>query len=904
MRNGVTSFRVKSYGGKMRKVLIAVLLAVSIVCTAFVACNKAPGMTGAGEFTYKPYGGNGGSFSNEIVLPTDIPESASVPTLQIHYYRKNSADYKKWGFWLWTLGGDGKVFNLNYQDDFGGVALYKLSDIGAGAEQSGIGIIPRLQSTWTKDGDADRTVNFSSLTKKDNYYHVYVIQGDINVYTTLSDELKQKVANLQYGVTAEFSDEKTVSIKTETPVNYVEVLHGDEVLGGTGTESTTQITYKFQEGKSAVIGDEYYAKVTFENGKTVCEPVAITKLYGTKAFDDVYYYDGELGAVYRTDKTTFRVWSPVSSKIELNVYANGYGTETPAKTVMEKGEKGVFTAEIGGDLEGKYYTYTVYNSTYPEGKEIVDPYAKSAGLNGVRGQIVDFSKTNPDGWETVTPHAYDRKELTVWETHVSDVTSSSTWKGTEANRKKFLGMAESGTTYTENGVTVKTGFDHIKELGVNAVQLVPVFDQANDENYMKFNWGYNPLNYNVLEGSYSSDPSDGYVRIREFKQLVKAYNEAGINIIMDVVYNHVSAASGSNFDVLMPGYYFRYNAKGALSNGSGCGNETASDHSMFRKFMIDSVSFWLKEYKLGGFRFDLMGLHDIDTMNALNSALKKINPSVVVYGEPWEGGTSALAQSKQADQSNGNLLDVGTFNDQFRDALIKGGMNDKSSLGWVTKIGSVDTGDLSKIVAGLKGQVYTGSMTISSPDKVVNYVTCHDNYTLYDRIVATGEYSAINHQTMIKQMAVLAESVVFTANGTTFMLAGDEFLRTKGGDSNSYESSYKVNELDYSLKVKNYDVFEIFKKLIAFKQECKALHYKETEMPLYKVTTLNGGATIKITFTTDGKDYVILHSNSGVKNKNYTADLEGYALYLMTVGDGVLSGETAVLPYQTIIAYK
>lgn len=887
----------------MKKILTVFLFVVMVCCTAFVACNDNPSMTGDGEFTYKQYSGTT-VFSDEKVLPDSLPERAEEPTLQIHYYRKNSADYKKWGFWLWVTGGEGKLFNLNYQDDFGAIALYKLSDIGSLAVQKGIGVIPRLQSGWTKDGDADRAVDFSTLTLTNNYYHIYVVQGDINVYTTLDAQLKQKVKDIQYGVSAEFTDESTVSVKTESPINYVEVLHGNELLGGTSMPLTTDVTYKFKQGSSAVIGDEYSVNVTFEGGKTATENIAITNLYGTKAFDDAYYFDGELGAVYEQTATTFRVWSPVSNRIVLNIYEKGNGAETPQTTEMVKGEKGVFQAKVSGDLEGKYYTYTVYNATYSGGREIVDPYAKSAGLNGVRGQIVDFSKTDPDGWDAITPHAYDRKSLTVWETHVSDVTSSATWTGTEANRKKFLGMIEEGTTYTQDGVTVKTGFDHIKELGVNAVQLIPVFDQANDESVMKFNWGYNPLNYNVLEGSYSSDPTDGYTRIKEFKKLVKAYNEAGINIIMDVVYNHVSAASGSNFDVLMPGYYFRYTKTGALSNGSGCGNETASDHSMFRKFMIDSVCFWAKEYKLGGFRFDLMGVHDIDTMNNLNAELKKINPSIVVYGEPWEGGTSALSQSKQADQSNGNLLDVGQFNDQFRDALIKGGLNDKTNLGWVTKIGSVDTGDLARITAGLKGQIYTGSLRISSPDKVVNYVTCHDNYTLYDRIVATGEYDKINHADMISQMAVLAESVVFTSNGTTFMLAGDEFLRTKGGDSNSYESSYKVNELDYSLKIKNYTVFENFKKLIAFKQNCKGLHYTESQMSSYKVTTLNDGATIQITFSVDGKDYKIIHSNSGVKGKNRTADFAGYTIYLDTVGDSVASENTPLLPYQTIIAYK
>ncbi len=254
------------------------------------------------------------------------------------------------------------------------------------------------------------------------------------------------------------------------------------------------------------------------------------------------------------------------------------------------------------DLEGKYYTYVVTNPLFNK-KEIVDPYAKLTGVNGLREMVVDFSKTNPIGWNNSKMNEYSRTELTVYETHVADVTSSETWNGSKENSKKYAGMYESGTTYTENNVTVKTGFDHIKDLGVNAVQLLPIFDQANDElatDDKAFNWGYNPLNYNSLEGIYSLNPHDGYAKIREFKELVKAHNDAGINIIMDVVYNHVNGAANSNFDVLMPEYYFRYDGNGKYSNGSGCGNETASEHSMMRKFIIDSTEFWATEYHLGG----------------------------------------------------------------------------------------------------------------------------------------------------------------------------------------------------------------------------------------------------------------------------------------------------------------
>ncbi len=877
-----------------KKLVLTMLLIVFAVSLFLAACDNS----GAAGFEIDEYVAPSTSGSSAIVMPTDIPATASEPTLQIHYYRTNSADYKTWGFWLWADGKDGDVYNLQYQDDIGGVTICPVSTFGTNVTK--IGLIPRLQSGWTKDCDDDRYINLSDYElDANNYYHIYLTQGDKNLYSD--------VKSMKYCVTAAFSSEKQIEISTKEPMQYIKIYEGSEVLAETQTTDTISVRYNLGSSKTPDLNKEYKVEVQFANSDvTTTETVSIIALYATDSFNQTYYYDGELGAIYTSSDTTFKVWSPVSTKIYVNIYNSGHLQETPTTYEMTKGEKGVFECVVSGDLEAKYYTYTVYNSTYPTGQEIVDPYAKSAGLNGVRGQIVDFSKTNPTGWDDISVINYDRKELVVWETTVPDVTSSSTWTGTEAYRKKFLGVIESGTTYTQatkNGdVTVTTGFDHIKELGVNAVQIVPVFDQANDESNVTFNWGYNPLNYNVLEGAYSTDPTDGYTRIREFKQLVMSFNQAGINVIMDVVYNHVNSSSGSNFDVLMPGYYFRYNEDGTISNGSGCGNETASDHLMFRKFMIDSVCFWANEYKLGGFRFDLMGLHDIETMNLLTDALADINPSITVYGEPWTGGSSSLDESLRAVQKNTNsLTGAGQFNDQMRDALIKGGMKGDSEVGWVTNDNTVSNSDVNTIINGLKGM--TGS-TITDPNKTVNYVTCHDNYTLYDRIVASGVKSS-NWQ-KIQNMAVLANAVVLTSNGTTFMLAGEEFLRTKGGNDNSYNASYKVNELDYSLKVTNYDVFSVYQKLVQFKTTCSGVHLEENEIAdNYKVTSVANGSAIEI-IVNDSKNnrvYKIIHANGTLGS--YTTDFSGYTLYLDSLSTGVeLTATTAIKPYQTIIAYK
>lgn len=868
----------------MKKRMLAWLLLLSIVLT---------GCVGAGPTDASTDNAAGTTVGGQTEDPT-IP-AATEPSIQIHYKRSDSA-YDTWGFWIWQQGGEGALFEINYEDEFGGVAVYALSEFGADALTKGIGIIPRMLDSWTKDCDSDRLLSFKNLVMdENNYYHIYLTQGDEAIYMDKDLTVAPAITK------ANFSSMKRMVVFTNKPICHIALYENGVKIVENDVDNKTGGRCDFPEGKTVDFGSNYEVEVTFSEDKSVVKSaVSIASLYTTNEFNNAYYYDGELGAIYSKESTTFKVWSPVSSSIVLKVYKEGTdnGNGPIATVEMTKGDKGVFSATLEGDYAGKYYTYTVTNAQYPDGFEIVDPYAKSAGLSGVRGQIVDFDATNPEGWEKVSPIAYDRKELVVWETHVADVTSSKTWTGNELYRKKFLGMIQSGTTYTEGDVTVSTGFDHIKELGVNAVQLIPIFDQANNEGSPAFNWGYNPLNYNVLEGSYSTNARDGYTRITEFKQLVQAFNAEGINIIMDVVYNHVNSANGSNFDVLMPGYYFRYNTNGTLSNGSGCGNEMASENKMARKFIVDSICFWAEEYNLGGFRFDLMGLHDLETMNEVAKALKEINPNIVVYGEPWAGGSSVYPEDDRALQSNIHKVPgVGQFNDQMRDALIKGGLNSSSSKGWITNASKVNSEDMEKILMGLKGQT---SSTITDPNQTLNYVTCHDNFTLYDRIVAAG----IKDEETIEKMALLSNAVVLTSNGTTFILAGEEFLRTKGGDHNSYASSYEVNELNYALKVQHQELFKSYQALIKFKIETGSLHLEKDEMSAYTAMSVAGGSVIEITFhdaQTD-RDYKIIHANGTVKD--YTADFAGYTLVLDTIGGTTLSGTTNIQAFQTIIAYK
>ena len=830
----------------------------------------------------------------DVDYPTELPvfEEDGV---YIHYQREDNT-YDNWTLWLWDPDGedDSLEDDFNYQDDYGVIAAYPLSHFSS-SPMSRLGFIVKHKGSWAvKDGtDSDRFLDFSTVRKdENNIYHIYLAGKDPNIYDSPEKIIRESLKS------ASFLNENSLYLEASQPLETYRLYGDGELLiegdGAGRTRFTDRLAVVADFSKSYEVEAEFR-----ESGTVLRMPVSLWGLYDSDSFHEEYYYDGVLGAFYSPEKTEFRVWSPVSSRITLRLYDSGTpvsvspnGNDDFTEAEMVKGEKGVFSYTAEGDLNGKYYTYYVYNSTYPDGEEIVDPYAKAAGVSGLRGMVVDLSKTDPKGWNTVDHLSYDRKQLTVYETHVADVTSSETWNGPKELSHTYAGLIEKGTSYSEGGKTVSTGFDHIRELGVNAVQLLPVFDQANDETAYKFNWGYNPLNYNVPEGMYSSDPYDGAVRIRELKEVVKAFHEEGIAVIMDVVYNHVNGALLSNFDVLMPGYYYRYLNNGTLSNGSGCGNETASERSMVRKFIIDSVSYWLDEYRLDGFRFDLMGLHDIGTMNEVAKAAKAIDPYVTIYGEPWTGGATPLPEEEQAKQINAHKFEgYGQFNDQMRDALIMGGLHGASEKGWITG-GEITKGLLESIEEGLNGATVGSTVKLYDPDKTVNYVTCHDNYTLYDRIKAAG----IENEETVRKMAILANSLVFTSKGTAFMLGGEEFLRSKQGDSNSYQSGDEINGFDYSLKIRNQDVFETYQKLIAFKQETKALQGTEE----LSVEDYDNGAVISLSFNSNGRDYLILYRNGSPSSSSF--DCSGYEVYLDTADNH--EGNITLKEYQTLILYK
>jgi len=887
------------------------------------------------------------SASSSAVTPT--PSSSSNPQglpefnkgdysdcLIVHWKSGDSVDYSKYATWLWLDGGEGSEYAPVGVDSYGAAWAVPLATWGIEPGQDAkIGILIKTKGSWSTKTAKDMLITLSEQTADANgNYETWVFDwGDELYYSEPKVTAAIKIAEFKSFTSLSF----TVSYATGKAYS----LYKDGVEIQSGTLDNVE-SGSIALNDKVVVTSSYVLKITIEeNGEdaVIEKGVSFAGLYDTDEFVETYVPgdDVVLGATVSDNQTVFNVWSPFSSKVTLNIYESGTpksvdeakGDDTATHYDMVLGEKGVYSYTVPEDLYGKYYTYTVTNGSYKDA-EVVDPYAYGAGVNGVRGLIVDFSKTNPEGWDETSSPVIDRKSMTVYETHVVDVTSSSTWGGTPSNAKKYLGLSEEGTVYTEGDVTVKTGFDHIKELGVNAVQFMPIYDQANDEVDTDFNWGYNPLNYNVLEGSYSSDPYDGYTRIKEFKQVVKAYYDAGIDIIMDVVYNHVNSVKNGNFDVLAPDYYFRLKDDGSYWSGSGCGNDTASERNMMSRYIRDSASFWAREYKLSGFRFDLMGLIDKTCMDETLDSLEAINPKIVVYGEAWQmttGESNAyLAQYGNIDKFN----NYGLFNDQIRDSLIAGGLSSDDEYGFAFAKYDRPKSTMTKgIEYGLKG-IYGKAYTILSfPDKVVNYASCHDNYTLYDRCVAWNAKHAETDakpdltETEIEHVSALANSIVYTSQGTTFMLAGEEMLRSKyaGTDQsltesqrlniakNSYNDTYATNTLDYSLKIRHPELFADYQKMIALKQSASGLHLSADDAYDLSVTASKSYNQITHEFVdeTTGRTYKAIHCSGYENDANPIGDVDfdGYTLYLDTLHSGVtLSSATAMEPFQTIIAYK
>lgn len=521
-----------------------------------------------------------------------------------------------------------------------------------------------------------------------------------------------------------------------------------------------------------------------------------SSVHAGEAFDEM---------TYTPEQTVFKLNAPVRPVLRL--YNAGMGGKLVKTVKLRPAGKNLWAATVKGDLKGRFYTFDMGRGQTP------GVFAKAVGVNGARGAVIDMASTNPQGWETDRrPATKSPADLVVYEMHHRDFSIDAS-SGLQ-HKGKFLALTEPGA------------IAHLKELGVNAIHILPSFDYASvDESHLErpqYNWGYDPLNYNVPEGSYSTDPYTPAVRIREFKQMVQALHKAGIRVILDVVYNHTFDLKGSNFERTYPGYYYRYKADGTPSDGSGCGNETASEQPLMRRFMIESVKYWINEYHIDGFRFDLMGIHDIETMRQIRAEVNKIDPTIFIYGEGWSAGTCAYPQEKLAMKANMKQLPgIAAFSDEMRDAL-RGPFSDDSKGGFLARVPGTEESLKFGIVGGVAHpQVdmskvnYSKEVWANEPTQMVAYVSCHDDMCLTDRLRAS--IPGISTDELVR-LDLLAQIAVFTSQGVPFILSGEEMLRDKKGVHNSFNAPDSINHLDWNNLKKYPQVFDYYKGLIRLRK--------------------------------------------------------------------------------------
>ena len=564
------------------------------------------------------------------------------------------------------------------------------------------------------------------------------------------------------------------------------------------------------------------------------------------------YRGDDLGLTFSGNEAKFRLWSPEAEAVKLRIYKNARGGDAMETLDMQKAENGTWVASLSPAPLGKFYTFQVlHNGRWLQ--ETPGIWPKAVGINGERAAVIDADAVAPEGWATDKGPALKAiNDAVLYEMHHRDFSVHPT--SGIANKGKFLALTEDGTA---TPLGDKTGIDHLKELGVTHVHILPSYDYNSvDETQAplnQYNWGYDPLNYNAPEGSYSTNANDPSTRIMEMKQMVKALHDAGIGVVMDVVYNHTAQNDDSNFSLTAPGYFYRHRADGSYSDASGCGNETASERTMMGDFIVNSVKYWAKEFHIDGFRFDLMAIHDTETMNRVASELKKINPDIFVYGEGWTAGDSPLPVEQRALKENVAKMDgIAVFSDDIRDA-VKGHYSDAADRGFATgKPGLEETVKIGIVASTAHPQVdYSKGNNskfayASSPRQIINYVSCHDDLTLTDKLAKSMPGASEAER---QRAARLAQTIVFTSQGTPFLFAGEEVFRNKKGVHNSYKSPDSVNAIDWTLKHVNAEQFNYYKELIKLRKA----------HPAFRMTTAEDVAR-HIKFDKTDKDNLVSYS--------------------------------------------
>lgn len=796
----------------------------------------------------------------------------------VHYHRYDN-DYSDWSLWVWEGQSSGFDVAFTGSDTYGVTANIDVTDSYFDTATS-IGVLIK-DSAWNKDVEADRFINLSGADGNGDI-HVYFLQGESFFSYVSSNQVGCNpespdpylcAQELQSGLLdVYFNSSLNVHFISTDIVTAADItITKDGVpVGFTGFVSGTSGTLVLSQ--TVALGSIYKIQVNY-NGTIIERVIRVNMDYDSSGFAQAYHYDGMLGVEYSSTSTTFRLWAPVSSSVEVNLYTKGHtvlsrndGVDVPYDTIlMDYVGKGVWATTVSGDLNGVYYTYNVVNSG-SKVEDIQDPYGVTFGLNGQRSMVVDLDSTDPLGWENdqgVDGYT-NPNEAIIYELHVRDLTSQNAWGGPSEYQGKYMGFTVENTSYTNTitGVTVSTGLAHLIELGITHVHLLPTYDQDwNNEANFQFNWGYNPQNYNSPEGGYSTDPYDGAVRINEYKQMVMALHSNGINVINDVVYNHTGPGGYYSFNRIVPNYFYRLNPDGSYSNGTGVGNETASERYMVNKFIVDSVVYWAEEFHIDGFRFDLMAVHDYHTMNDVANAVEAIDADIFVYGEPWGGGTIALDWNLQAGKHNlDNMPLIAAFNDQIRNAIK--GSPDGNDAGYVT-----NGQNIYDVMKGIEGSINWGMGNTSSQS--VNYVTAHDNLTLYDKLLKANGVSGYTEE--VDYQARLANSIVLFSQGIPFLHSGVEFLRTKGGNSNSYDASDLVNQLNWVRKSNNVESFEYYKGIIEIRKAYESFKMSSrTDIETY-LDFLNpsGFGMIGYRLTKNNEDILVYH-NAGAYSNDIT----------------------------------
>lgn len=818
--------------------------------------------------------------------------------LKLHYHREDAA-YDGWMVWFWAEGQEGADYLFAEEDG----DMVATMDVPAGV--TSVGFIVRTED-WTKDVDADQFIDISEMVS--GTVHVYVESG-VEGYTkeygddaVTGTKLKSAVYNGDGTITV------TMTGAIEGDYSAAFAVSGKaEEAAVRSVEEGADFTYTVTLANELDNAKSYY--ITFDG---VQQQIQMPIVYSTEEFEEAYTYTGnDLGAVWTEDSTTFRVWAPTAEEMYLNLYEGG----TPDKDdlieqiPMSADVNGTWVVTKDGDLNGTYYTYTAVLDGQKQ--EACDPYARTTGVNGKRAMVINLDDTDPEGWDKDSdPHAgASINDAVIYELQLRDLSTDDS-SGIE-NVGKYLSLTETGTT-TEGGVA--TGLDHIRDLGITHLHLMPIYDFGSvNETYTQenlYNWGYDPVNYNVPEGSYSTDPYNGDVRVSEMKQMVKSLHDNDISVVMDVVYNHVYSASDFCFNKLVPGYFSRINEDGTYSNGSGCGNDTASERTMVKKYIVDSVCYWADEYHIDGFRFDLVGLLDTETVNEIVEEVHKDHPNVIFYGEGWTLETDVTKEgyTLATQQSSEKTPEFAYFNDTIRDAL-KGNVFNTGEVGYVS--GAIN---LENTII----RCFMGDDTwCSSPSQTINYASCHDNLTLYDRL-AVSRPDADTEELI--RMNNLAAAVYMTAEGIPFVMAGEEMLRSKPNgdgtyDSNSYASGDEINALKWSdLEDEQYqNVYNYYKGLIAFRKAHGALRLSNAEDVAEHVTAVEGLSSNVVAFNITGgvneetADAIYVIFNANDEEQAVTLPEGDWNVYIdgEKAGTEVLStvtdGEVTVAPISAMV---